>query len=845
MEKEFRLSYNNSLLKILVFIIGILWLSSCEDEYYYDDEEPEWLGSSIYDYLNDNGNYTNFVKLIEDAGYKTVLEGTGSKTVFVANDTAFERFFSNNDWGVTTYDELSLSQKKNLLKFSMINNPFLIETLANYYDGSGLITGTALRRNTSTSVIDDIPWEQGSELPEKSWWDRFRSSGLYMVKDETNWPIVHFLESSLDNANISNTDFELITGVERSTNDAHIFDIKVIKRDITCKNGYIHILEDVLVPRVNMAEYLNQNSNTQIFSGLLERFCAPYYNEEVTVNYNNRNKANPIDSIFEKIYFSEYEGKMEYPNGKNINEDLLLPFNPGMNEYVTDGSSLQADMAAILVPTDDAMNEYFNSGSGTILKDKYGTWDKVEDKIAVLLVKRHLRESFLESVPARFTLMTDSENSDIPATKSDIVNTYVGLNGVIYETSKVYPPSDYISVYGPVLFSDKTRVFNWVIVQNEFRLYLNSLVSTYSLFAPTDEFFKDYIDPVAYAKDIKAAMKYWYNDKTNSVVATVYSYDANTGAIGDSINYFANESFIANRLLDLLDAHIVIGDVESGDEYYFTKNGNGLKIEGAGTGLTVQGGFDIEQGTTINVVSGSAYSQENGNTYFIDKPIQTPLRSVYKILSETTEFSDFYTLIDGFSGTDNQIFVKESNFYGLDYNIEFFNTFNYTVYVPTNEAIKQAITDGVIHDWTYIDAIADETEKQAEIDKLERFVRYHFQDNSVFIGGEPVDVLYQTATIKENDSTSYFNTYKNKYYRLGIVSTSSSIDLTTETGGTASVITSNGLYNIMARDYIFSDNPQAYEEADETGEGLKFVTSSITTSSTAVIHQIDKVLNFE
>ena len=49
----------------------------------------------------------------------------------------------------------------------------------------------------------------------------------------------------------------------------------------------------------------------------------------------------------------------------------------------------------------------------------------------------------------------------------------------------------------------------------------------------------------------------------------------------------------------------------------------------------------------------------------------------------------------------------------------------------------------------------------------------------------------------------------------------------------------------MARDYIFSDNPQAYEEIDGSGVGKDFITSSITTASTAVIHQIDNVLRFE
>ncbi|MBN1186201.1 MAG: fasciclin domain-containing protein [Bacteroidales bacterium] len=813
---------------------------SCKEEYYYDDKEPEWLGASIYDYLKANGNYTYYTQLIEDVDYTSVLAKTGSKTLFVANDEAFERFFKNNTWGITSYNDFSLGQKKLILNFSMINNTFLIETLSNYYEG-GLQLGTALRRQTAISVLDSIPFESGDMLPKGSLWNKYRDKGLYLLKDATSWPIVHFLQAPLENAGINNTDFKLITGVERSNNDAHIFDDKVMERDITCKNGYIHVLEDVLIPPVNIAQYLHQNPNTQIFSGLLERFCAPYYNAEQTEAYNDVHPDQQIDSIFEKKFFNtSYDGVNRYPDGTIINPELLLPFDPGMNEY---GS--HSDMAAIFCPSDAAMNAYFESGSGIILKERYGSWDNVPDNIVILFIKRHLRESFIETVPSQFGKMNDAENSPIPVSISDISDTYVGVNGVVYQTENVYPPDDYLSVYGPILFSERTKVFNWAVRQNDFRLYLNSLISQYSFFVPTDDYFINYIDPIAYGKDIQAVMKYWYNKETSAVNATIYSYNSETGEVGDSVNVITNASFLENRLLDILDSHIVIGDVESGSSYYFTKNGNLIKIEGAGSGLKVQGGNDIKRGVVANVVNNGLFEQKNGRTYFIDKPIQTPLNSVYDILSKTPEFSEFFTLLVGFTGTTSEIFVKKTNYYGIDFNIKFFNTFNYTVYVPTNEAIQAALDSGLISNWDQINAITNETEKNAEIKKLERFLRYHFQDNSVVISGQPVNEIYQTATIKTNDLQTNFGTYRDKYYRLGISGDGETLVLSTENYGSANVIKDNGLYNILTRDYIFNNNPQAFMEVDGTGTGLDFAISSITTASTAVIHQIDNVLRFE
>ena len=62
-------------------------LSAC-DGYDLAEEDPSWLGSSIYDYLQSEGTFTNTVKLIDDLGYAEVLAKTGSKTLFVADDAA-------------------------------------------------------------------------------------------------------------------------------------------------------------------------------------------------------------------------------------------------------------------------------------------------------------------------------------------------------------------------------------------------------------------------------------------------------------------------------------------------------------------------------------------------------------------------------------------------------------------------------------------------------------------------------------------------------------------------------------------------------------------------------------
>ena len=88
----------------LLLIGGLMY--SCSDDYDLPDKTPGWLGSSIYNYLKEQGNFTNTVKLIDDLDYAEVLAKTGSKTLFVADDDAYSRFFANNPWGVQRYEDL-------------------------------------------------------------------------------------------------------------------------------------------------------------------------------------------------------------------------------------------------------------------------------------------------------------------------------------------------------------------------------------------------------------------------------------------------------------------------------------------------------------------------------------------------------------------------------------------------------------------------------------------------------------------------------------------------------------------------------------------------------------------
>ncbi|MDD3387947.1 MAG: hypothetical protein PHU58_05720, partial [Prevotella sp.] len=138
---------------VMGLIFGSSAMQSCSDNILTG--QPSWLGNSIYEELQNDGNYTVTLKLIDDLGYRDRMSKTGSLTIFVADDATYDQWFKSNKWGVSSYEKLSSAQKKMLLNNSIVNNAYLIELLSNV-SGDPPQTGLAMRHPTMFSVFDSV-----------------------------------------------------------------------------------------------------------------------------------------------------------------------------------------------------------------------------------------------------------------------------------------------------------------------------------------------------------------------------------------------------------------------------------------------------------------------------------------------------------------------------------------------------------------------------------------------------------------------------------------------------------------------------------------------------------------
>ncbi len=830
-----------------MFAMGVL--SSC-DGYDLAERTPDWLGSSVYDYLNDDGNYTNMVHLIEDLGYKDVLAKTGSKTLFVADDDAFNRFFKKNNWGVKSYDELTLAQKKLLLYGSMINNACQVAYLSSSQatnENTLPVEGDCMRRLTATSEFDSVPVLSPAMMPDNPYWDYYKkeNKSIPCLLDRTAPPMIHFIEAFLTNKLITNDDCDFLFNYKgnRQPGDANVNGVKMVNPNVKCSNGFVHGMEEVISPLPNMAQVIKENPHTSDFSKLLERYCAPYYvGDEMTREYN-RIYNKDVDSLFEKRYFSKrsQDGKALELTPQDGPVPAVLKFDPGWNQFYSSTTSslstavaVQENMGVMLVPSNEALDRYWNEGAGMVLRNRYGSWENVPDKVVSKLLNVNMLNSFIASVPSKFNTVLNDANDELGLKKEYVDSVFMACNGAVYLTNRVFNPVAYISVSFPALVNESMNVFYWAIEQCGYDVYLNSQNSYYSLFIPTNNGLLEYIDPCSYGKDQTQLFRFHYRESAQTeekkVWASIWNYDVETKTVTDSIGE-ASYDQITNRLEDILNTHIVIGNVEDGNQYYRTKGGSVVKVNNptmGKQGMTVQGSYQIDHNTAVPVVEVYDQSyQGNGKTYILEEcPIMTTSKSVMDILGEHDEFSAFKELLAGSEFVETMHVIGNELHGCASENISLFNTFRYTVYVPTNESIEKLQASGKLPTWQQVDDAEEKAVRDSLANEIETFLKYHIQDDGFFIGQGNANGEFETSAYKiEDDNLSY--------YKLKTDVSNQGINIVDGKGNKVQVDTSDKtLYNLSCREYQY-DAPLAQR------------ATKIYTSSHIVVHRLNGVLQYK
>ena len=434
----------------------------------------------------------------------------------------------------------------------------------------------------------------------------------------------------------------------------------------------------------------------------------------------------------------------------------------------------------------------------------------------------------------------------VAANDGATVNDVVDVNGDgTVDTQDVL--SVYENIQDPYLVSLVNRgpaievMKNAINMMDYYYVLLNDGVLQLSIFLPTDDNLLTYIDPLSMirARLTGGAYQMW-KFKTNAyggVDAEIYSMttDAEGNAVqGDLLREMrgsrANDA-VCSRLADVLRNGLIVGadqEIRPDRHYYRTLANTFIRIDTDASGnMTVSGGLQVEQGTPAKVVQTA--DVVNGRVYITDVHAYTTSQSVSDILSADDDFSTFLDLID-YANMQSSSVTSFSTLRSVNARGNFsygdgrrlMGNYHYTLYAPTNEAMEKAFAAGL----PTIDEYEETTDERAEeiVSIWRDFIRYHVQENAVFVDG---------VTVTDNFLSAKTNPQTGRPYGMHVEADAGGITVTDGTNQQVKVNTQKA-YNQMAREYW-----------GNYGTNTLYTSSleSVATT-TIVVHAIDTPLRF-
>lgn len=124
MEKYLKRGAISILNRLFVGLFVMTSLLGCIKE---DQAYTTFTGEVIYSYLKNDTSYTEFVKVIDKAGYSGMLSAYGSYTCLAPTNKAFRKFYNDKS---TSFDKLTALQLDTIMRNHLIVNSVLVADLS-------------------------------------------------------------------------------------------------------------------------------------------------------------------------------------------------------------------------------------------------------------------------------------------------------------------------------------------------------------------------------------------------------------------------------------------------------------------------------------------------------------------------------------------------------------------------------------------------------------------------------------------------------------------------------------------------------------------------------------------
>lgn len=770
----------------MVIGFSLIHCTEDRDEYYKD---PSWVAPPLYDVLQQEGRFTNYLECVDRTLYATSLHGSGLFTCFAPNDEAFKSYLSTN--GYNSVKDIPQSVIDQIIAYSLVYNSYKFDRLSDILSG-GWDTLQSIKKRTT--YYEGLHREYNGL--DSIWVVDANGEGSFTITKPNSKYMPFYLSRYFDSRTkpLTAEDYNTFYPSSQYTG-RNVQDASILQSDLMAGNGVIHEVNKVLVPLPNLEKILNVDDYS-IFRKLVQS-----KNASGEYNYIRYNNFSVVDQYFKELYPS-----------KNINQ-VYVKFYSGLQvslnseAYGTSDKEAETNGFTLFAPDNNAVQKFFNDK----LKDYYSSLDNVPSDILGYFINAQMINELVW--PGNYKGMMNAQGDYLNgegATGEGFDRTrYYDIkpasNGFFYGSNSYIKSHYFETVFAEVLLNPA-----YSLLKNAFNKYFeSSLMEELMRSALNGYSSNDYIillpsDQLLTADGFKwewLTSAYGFSHSNSLVVADTRMQRLIRSHIFKRIHNSEIDTRLAN-----LNGNSSLGY----DGFGYAVNAEGDFIRFKNGKIQMLGNYDEENWVTATFKK----SFNNGTVYTIDRLLQYSRNTTMPSSVDGWQEQPMLTYIQKASAKNSNVSIFS------DYMTELFTqtslaftlstSSSYTILMPNNEAMQAAIAAKVLP------TIAETKKSINDLQKAINFIKYHIIPSKVYVNDGYNRVLLSSGATQAYDVASTL-------HKVLITSTYLRVEK------------SNG--NLLFR-------TQNTGSVNRSAEVVKGVSHSNIFGAKAVLHEIDNYLEY-
>lgn len=203
-----------------------------------------------------------FTECLRLTGLDTIIDVSGSWSVFAPTDEAMKLYLSENSYA--SISDIPLDELKKITKFHIIQNPWSLEQLkslgVNGWKAPDDANSNpyAYKRETILKNSDEKYWIKRANKKEVIVVDSTISGNYKMVFVQSRKYVPIFYDAYLTKNGITSEDYKFYFDRVYEPGNVFYAGAKILKADIFAENGFVHVIDRVVTPMLNAKEILDK-----------------------------------------------------------------------------------------------------------------------------------------------------------------------------------------------------------------------------------------------------------------------------------------------------------------------------------------------------------------------------------------------------------------------------------------------------------------------------------------------------------------------------------------------------------------------------------------------------------